>query len=111
LRLSENCALNSLNGLLRSGPGRHVYADLVPHPLPRGRKVEVLTGNRKIVDERHPTSRRMSFVRPVPGFEQHRPEQSNLHHFAAYAIDLDPISDSDSVFAHQYEPSEKCQNE
>src|SRR5215475_11132046 len=54
---------------------------------------------------------RVARVGPVSGFEQHGVEHAEFDYFAGDAIDFDPVSEADSVLAHQHEPADEPDDE
>src|ERR1700761_1451789 len=84
--------------------------NLIPHPLPNGRKIEVLARHRVIVDEGGSSSSGMSLVRPGTIFQDRSAEEIDLNDFAGYTIDLHPVTHTDSTLAHENEPAKKGQN-
>src|SRR5580704_4788752 len=103
LGVCENGLKEGLDGLVGVCAGRDVDTDLVPHPLAGGGEVEVLAGDGEVVDEGDATAGGMALVGPVAGFEQHRAEEADLDDLAADAVDLDPVADANTVFAHEDE--------
>ena len=87
------------------------YRNLIPHPLPDGRKIEVLARHRVIVDEGCAAPGGMSFIGPGTVFKDRGPEKIDLNHLAGDPIDLHPVPHTDSVLAHENEPAEKRHNE
>src|SRR5206468_10576194 len=84
---------------------------LVPQPLACSREIEVMPLYGIAVDESDAASCGMPGIVPIPGFEQHGTEQADFDHFAAHAIDLDPIALPNSVFSHEHEPAEEADDE
>src|SRR5215470_1053082 len=73
---------------------------LIPEPLTGSREVKVVSLNRVAVRERHAAARRMAGIGPISSFEQNGVEHSNLNDFSSHSINFDPITESNSVFAH-----------
>src|ERR1700685_738377 len=67
--------------------------------------------NGEAVDERNFAAGGMAGVCQVAGFEDHSFQQYDLDYSAAHAIDLPPITDADSVFSHEHEPTEEGDDE
>src|SRR5215469_1085324 len=70
-----------------------------------------MTFDGKAVGESYAPSGRMSRIGPVACFQQNRVKQTQLHDFAGDAVDLHPVAESNSVFAHQHEPAQEADDE
>src|ERR1700733_9258034 len=83
------------------------YRNLIPHPLPNGREIEVLAGHGVVVDEGCAASGGMPLVSPGTIFKDRRSKKIDLNHFAGDTVDLHPVPHPDSVFTHENEPAKK----
>src|ERR1700676_3783546 len=84
---------------------------LIPEPLARRRKIEVMAFNRVAIDESYAAAGGMAGFVPVASFEQHRLKQSNLNDFAAHSVNLNPVTKTNPVLPHQRKPAEKADDE
>ncbi len=98
-RLLDHALMDRRDGPRRVLARGNIDRNLIPHPLPGGREVEVLPGDREVVDEGHPPPGRVSLVGPVAGLEQRGAEHPDLHHLAAHRVDLHPVAHMDPVAA------------
>src|SRR5260370_38882929 len=85
--------------------------NLIPEPLARGGKIEVMALDGETVYEGHFAAGRMSRVGPASGLEQDGVQQADPDHLAADAVDFHPVSRVDSVASHEYQPSEKADDQ
>src|SRR5215470_2183579 len=91
--------------------GRNANLDLIPHPLSYGGEIEILSTYGIAVQERDPSSGRMTMGSPVTRFQQPSAEQAELYHLAAHTVNLDPVPNPHSVWSHQNKPATECQDE
>src|SRR6202451_888186 len=110
-RCLNDLFLHRIDNRIRIVSGRQHHRQFVPKPLPRRRKIEVVPFDRVAVRERHAAPSWMPRVRPVSRLEQHRMKHSQLDDFAGHAVDLNPITQSDSIPAHQHKPAKESDDE
>ena len=100
-----------LDERMNSCTGRNSDFDLVPHPLADGGEVEVLSPDGIAVEERDSASGWVAVRGPVSSFEEPSAEDSEFDDFSPDAVDLNPVPDSDAVWAHEDKPSTKGEDE
>ena len=83
----------------------------IPHPLTDCRKIEELAGYGKIVDEGCTPPGWMPLVSPGSVFQDCGAEKIDLNHLAGHTIDFYPVTDANSVLAHENEPAKKREDE
>ena len=103
--------LDAVNDGIRILAGRNQELDLVPHPLAGGGEVKEVSFYGEAVDEGDAAPGGMAGIGPVAGFEKDGLEQADFNDFAAYAIDFDPIPDTNAVPSHEHEPAEEGDDE
>src|SRR5499433_369911 len=103
--------LNGLHYRVRILARAQNQCKFIPKPLSCSGKIEVVAFDGKIIGEGNSATGRMPGVSPVAGFKQYRVKHSELGYFPGYAVDFHPVSDTNPIFAHENEPSEKAHNE
>src|SRR5439155_25253893 len=74
-------------------------------------ELEMLATDCIAVQERDSSPRRMAMGSPVSRLQQPSTEQPELYHLAAATINLYPVPNPNSVWAHQNKPTAECQAE
>src|ERR1700680_4974161 len=84
--------LNGFNDRVRILASSHDQRQLVPKPLSRSGKIEVVPLDGKTISESHASSGWMTRVGPVASFQQHGMKHSELDHFPSNPVNFPPIT-------------------
>src|SRR5205809_4820124 len=83
--------LNGVNYRVRILARRHNQCKLIPKPLARSGKIEVVALDCETIGESNASPGRMPRVGPVAGFQQYRMEHSELGYLPCYSVNFYPI--------------------
>src|SRR5260370_13807135 len=90
--------------------GKH-YLQLIPKPMTRGGKIEIMAFYGKTVRECDAPSGGMASVGPIAGFQQDGVKHSQLDNFAADAVDFHPVAEANAIFPHEHQPANEGYDE
>src|SRR5208337_5552281 len=110
-RLLSHELQHGIRQVIRILASRNEDVQLVPQPLSGRRKVKVVSFNGEAVYERYLASGWMACVIPVSRLQHDGAQKSNFHHFATNSVDLNPVTRTDTVAAHQDKPAEEGHDE
>src|SRR5271165_2374255 len=100
-RLLSHKLQSGIGQVIRILASRNGTVQLIPQPLSGRRKVEVVSFDGEAVDERDLASGWMACIIPVSRLQHDSAQKSNFHHFATNSVDLDPVTSTNTVAAHQ----------